>query len=84
MRYTNDIIEYVVNLGKEHTMEESLKFIQEKYPSLEITEEKLKEMEDRYCIQFRKKGFGIFTDSEGKAIKNLSQTCGNIKQGDDI
>lgn len=84
MRYTNDIIEYVVNLGKEHTMEESLKFIQEKYPSLEITEEKLKEMEDRYCIQFRKKGFGIFTDSEVKAIKNLSQTCGNIKQVYDI
>lgn len=84
MRYTNDIIEYVVNLGKEHTMEESLKFIQEKYPSLEITEEKLKEMEDRYCIQFRKKGFGIFTDSEVKAIKNLSQTCSNIKQVYDI
>lgn len=80
MRYTNDTVEYVKDLGREHTLEESLTIIQKKYPSLDMTLQKLEEMRDKYLIRFVRNDLGIFTEKEVNTLNRLVQTCANMKE----
>lgn len=78
MRFTNDVVEFVRDLGNEHTIEESLKLVQEKFPELNMDENKIEEMKNRYIIKFSQKE-GIFTEDEINTFVKLSQGGNGIR-----
>lgn len=80
MRYTNDIVEYVQNLGKEHTIAESLELIQKKYPNLEMDMIKLEDMRERYLIRFITDDNKFFTQEQVDTILKLGKVCKSLKE----
>lgn len=80
MRFTNDVVEYVRKLGKEHTLKESLKLVQDEYPSLNMDLNKLNEMQNRYLIKFVENDTRFFNAKQVEDIKMLSQSCDSIKE----
>lgn len=80
MRYTNDVIEFVQDTGKEHTIEESLNIIQNKYPSLNMNLQKLNEMKEKYLISFIEENLQFFSKNEVELIKRLVQSTNSIKE----
>lgn len=79
MRYTNDIVEYVKELGNKYTIEESLEKIQNKYTYLGMTMPKLEEMCNKYLIKF-KNNSSIFTNEEAREIERLIKSCSGLKE----
>lgn len=80
MRYTNDVVEFVQDIGKKHTLEESLKPVQDRFPELKIDLGKLKDMKERYLIKFLETDNKFFNDNELKMIKEVSQAVSGIKE----
>lgn len=80
MRFTNDVIEYVQDLGREHTIVESLELIQKKYPNLKMDMAKLEDMKERYLIRFLTEDNSFFTKDQVDTILRLGQTCNSLKE----